>query len=209
MITWYLGTCAPENYCSEFNWCHRSELGLAEVPDDIPPEVVGLYLNDNKLVSLATNQFANFTSLTFLSLSWNLIQQIQPGAFTGLVQLEDLTLFQNLLTSLEVNMFIGMPALKNLVLSNNAVSKINKGAFNGLENLEKLYLYDNDLTVLKTNMFSELTSLLELTLTFNEISVMEPGAYMGLGNLQKLWLDNNHVLRHLHKHMFQVRGLCF
>ncbi len=77
-----------------------SEMGLTQVPNDIPANVSHLNLDDNLIHKLPKDAFVRaFSSLLVLTLRNNLMETIDEGAFDNLPQLQDLNLFGNCLTS--------------------------------------------------------------------------------------------------------------
>ena len=46
------GTSSALDEFTDDNWFYRTYSGLTEVPDDIPKDCVGVYLNNNYLTSL-------------------------------------------------------------------------------------------------------------------------------------------------------------
>ena len=105
-------------------WFYKTYLELVDVPDDIPGDAVGVYLNSNNIKELKVGAFSNLPNCTFLSLSRNLIQNIQSVAFEGLKSVQDLILFVNELSELRPGMFRGLDSLQYTVLSNNSTKHI-------------------------------------------------------------------------------------
>ena len=164
---------------TEEKWFYRTFLELTEVPDDIPDEAIGVYINNNNITTLRANTFFHLSACTFISLADNHISKILVGAFQGLVSVNEIWFGGNRLTKLETNVFKGLSSLEKLPLSNNGMNMTEDGAFNGLSNLKELYLYGNQFTSLRAHMFVGLHSLRKLVLTYNHISVIEVGVFLG------------------------------
>lgn len=109
-------------------------------------------------------------STATMDLSHNRIQQLEPGGFQGLLQLEVLR------------------------LAHNQLSAIQPGAFrNSSGRLRHLDLSSNQLLVLKQSDFQELAALEELLLFNNRIKHVESTALSGLTGLRKAYLSHNRL----------------
>ncbi|XP_023181259.1 amphoterin-induced protein 3 [Xiphophorus maculatus] len=109
-------------------------------------------------------------STATMDLSHNRIQQLEPGGFQGLLQLEVLR------------------------LAHNQLSAIQPGAFrNSSGRLRHLDLSSNQLLVLKQSDFQELAALEELLLFNNRIKHVESTALSGLTSLRKAYLSHNRL----------------
>ena len=193
---------ARDEYTGQ-GWFYRTESELTDVPNDIPDEAVGVYLNNNNITRVKAGSFSKLSICVFISLASNFISEIEVGAFQGMDSMNEMWLGWNNLTILKANMFQGLLLLRKLTLSNNQINDTQAGAFNGLPNLQELYLYGNKFTTLKANMFAGLHSLELIILTYNHISTIEVGTFTGLGTLKKLWMDhNNEKLRDMKDNTF-------
>ena len=63
--------------------------GLAEVPTNIPSDVTWAELDGNKITTLNIGAFSSLGNCTMISVSENLVSEIEEGAFMGLAQLVD------------------------------------------------------------------------------------------------------------------------
>ncbi len=171
----------------------KTEMGLKEIPKNIPHNAVEVLLSGNHITRLQADDFSRLFYCKSLSLSRNLISEIEPGAFNGLASLEYLSLVTNNLTELNPNIFEGLTSLKTLTVSDNSIHLVKKGAWSGLTGLVELFLFGNSFRALKTGMFEGLTTLEALTLTCNKISSMQCGTFVGLPKLKTLWLDDNRL----------------
>lgn len=130
-------------------------------------EVEGLYLSNNKIIT------------------------IEPGTFSAMSNLKALTLVKNHITSLKPGMFRGLSNLADLNLADNKISTINLGSFGGLGTLFFLGLGYNLLTTLQPNVFIELSALKLLVLNNNDLNRIEVGTFNGLNNLEMVSLQGN------------------
>ncbi len=73
-----------------------SDLGLSEVPGDIPVETTHLYLDRNNIQALPADAFkTSLRNLVFFSMTRNELRKVTPGALTNLPQLTELNFFHN------------------------------------------------------------------------------------------------------------------
>ena len=79
---------------------YRTELGLGDVPSDIPIDITQVYLDSNSI--------SNLSLCTKLILSGNVIGTVEKGAFNGLGNLVNLDLYGNRLSTLESGTFAGL-----------------------------------------------------------------------------------------------------
>ncbi len=162
--------------------CGRTE----QVRDAIVAGTADLRVSDCADVTRA--DLAGVMSLDFASV---VIKSLQPGDFSGLTALKDLTLSGNELTSLPAGVFSDLTALKDLTLSDNELSSLPVGAFSGLTALTDLNLDLNELTSLPAGVFSGLTTLKDLRLVSNKLSSLPAGVFSGLTALTDLSLFRN------------------
>ena len=78
------------NHVSSIDYIARDK-GLTEVPDDIPDEAENIWLDNNSITRIRTNQFSHLSSCTNLGLYKNRISVIDAGAFRGMNQLNYLS----------------------------------------------------------------------------------------------------------------------
>ncbi|KAL7982545.1 hypothetical protein Chor_010143 [Crotalus horridus] len=119
-----------------------SDLGLKEVPKDLPPDTTLLDLQNNKITEIKDGDFKNLKSLHALILVNNKISKISPGAFSPLKKLERLYLSKNNLKELPENM---PKSLQELRAHENDIVKLKKSAFTGLNNVIVIELGTNPL----------------------------------------------------------------
>ncbi|XP_024086239.1 relaxin receptor 2 isoform X2 [Cimex lectularius] len=108
-----------------------------------------LYLERNMIQEINNDIFANLTNLIDLDLSWNIIKFIGPRAFASLYKLTDL------LTSTH---FLMLKNVQKLQLGGNARLEIGNYFF-PLESLRSLNLKDIELPNLESSIFEMLTRL--------------------------------------------------
>ena len=80
-------SCYDHYHYSQFV---RTLLGLTNVPEDIPPEAREVFIGGNNITVLFPHSFVNLSQCVELDLSLNIIIDIYPRTFIGLVKLEQL-----------------------------------------------------------------------------------------------------------------------
>ena len=95
-------------------------------------------LNNNQLKKIQLGTFTNSTfcnNLLHLSLTYNKIQELQPGIFNNLLKLTDLHLGYNQIQEIQSGTFNNLPRLAYLSLNNNQIRELQPDIFNNLSNL--------------------------------------------------------------------------
>ncbi|XP_041655374.1 biglycan b [Cheilinus undulatus] len=189
-----------------------SDLGLTEVPKNIPQDTKFLDLQNNRITELKENDFKGLTNLYGLSLRNNHISKVHPRAFVPLKHMQKLYFSKNLLTTIPKN----LPAsLVELRIHENRIKKIAAGAFAGLGSMNCIEMGANPIMNsgfepgafkgLKLNYLriseAKLTgvpkdlpdSLHELHLDHNQIQAVELEDLSRYKNLYRLGLGFNHI----------------
>ncbi|XP_004070537.1 biglycan [Oryzias latipes] len=132
-----------------------SDLGLTEVPRNIPPDTRFLDLQNNQISELRENDFKGLTDLYALSVRNNIISKVHPRAFVPLKRMQKLYFSKNLLSTIPKN----LPAsLIELRIHENRIRKVGAGSFSGLTNMNCIEMGANPI----------------------QNSGFEPGAFKGL-----------------------------
>ncbi|CAF1020854.1 unnamed protein product, partial [Brachionus calyciflorus] len=130
--------------------------------------------------------FTNFTSLSFLDLSNNLIQTFDINSnFTSLSSLD---LSNNLIQTFDIK----SNRLNNLNLFNNKIEKLEKEMFVYLPNLEYLRIDSNKISRILNDSFHSTKSLRTIDLDNNKIDYIEPNSFCNL-KLSSLYLSGNNL----------------
>ncbi|XP_072222448.1 biglycan b [Leuresthes tenuis] len=189
-----------------------SDLGLTEVPKDIPPDTKFLDLQNNRITELKENDFKGLSNLYALSVRNNQISKVHPRTFAPLKHMQKLYFSKNQLTSIPKN----LPAsLVELRIHENLIKKVAAGTFSGLGNMNCIEMGANPIKNsgfepgafkgLKLNYLriseAKLTgvpkdlpeSLHELHLDHNEIQALELEDLSRYKNLNRLGLGFNHI----------------
>ncbi len=155
---------------------HGDRKGYQRVPQ-VPAFSRRVFLNRNALWLLSAHVFSHVTRCTLLDLSDNKISTIDPLAFQGLGNLQELNL-QNNEIALPAGVFTPLRQCTKLSLSFNQLPRIANSTFMGLTHLEELYLNHNKISVVEVNAFQDLSSLKQLFLWDNLITRLSDGVFM-------------------------------
>ena len=112
---------------------------LLQVPQ-FPKLLKVLSLSDNLITELNCSSLAHLVHLTTLDLSANHIQTLEADCLASFDQLQYLDLSENQLTSVDNLQFAALKQLQSLNLSGNELIKLSPNSFLGLENLKQLEL---------------------------------------------------------------------
>lgn len=130
-----------------------SSMDHTVVPDRIPMDVSGLYLDGNNIESLKPSNLIARKSLKTLYLNATQLHYIANRTFNGLIELQTLYLNDNMLKTLNGHEFEPLAQLKALYLQSNRLDHINNQTFIYLRSLEILDLSDNRLTSVNLDLF--------------------------------------------------------
>lgn len=138
--------------CPEKCRCHSSSRsvdcsrqGLAEVPQDLPPQTQTLLLHDNQIGQLPAFAFRSVPQLTTLNLGNNSLSHLAAGVFHGLQHLQVLNLTQNSLHFLESRLFHSLSQLRELDLSSNDIRHLPTSPGKPWQNLTVFAVQQNQL----------------------------------------------------------------
>ncbi|XP_030566904.1 connectin [Drosophila novamexicana] len=155
------------------------------------PFLERIILNNNHIMALDQDAFANHIRLRELNLEQNQIFEMDRYAFRNLPLCERLFLNNNNISTLHEGLFADMARLTYLNLAHNQINVLTSEIFRGLGNLNLLKLTHNNLNFIGDTVFAELWSLSELELDDNRIERISERALDGLNNLKTLNLRNN------------------
>ncbi|KAL3869555.1 hypothetical protein ACJMK2_042223 [Sinanodonta woodiana] len=146
-FTWSL--IRAQSVCPSRCLCFRSTvrcmfLQMDRVPK-VPPETTILDLRFNKINDIPPGTFAEMKNLNTLLLNNNLIEKLVDGVFDGLSELKYLYLYKNRIESIEGNVLKSVPKLEQLFLHNNRLKRIPQGLFSYTSDLQRLRLDSNAL----------------------------------------------------------------
>ncbi len=124
-----------------------------------------LDLRNNSITKLQKHSIANCSALETIFLSFNLVDEISPLAFSGLPFLRTLRLDHNRLTHLVAQTFDGteLPRIKEIRLRvNPQLDRIDPGAFYHLTSLQRIQMYRTNIT---TDVFGSYDTMKAIAVT--------------------------------------------
>ncbi|CAH0719919.1 unnamed protein product, partial [Brenthis ino] len=156
-----------------------------------------LDMSYNEISALPDNGLSSLRALQKLFLQNNRISSVADRAFVGLSDLQILNLSTNALTALPPEMFQSSRDIKQIYLNNNSLSVLAPGLLEGLDQLQILDLSSNELTSewVNRDTFSGLVRLIVLNLSHNRIIKIDALLFQDLNNLQFLSLEFNNIAR--------------
>ena len=171
--------------------------------------LVRLDLGRNELKALESGVFEGTPNLFYLNLDENwMLETIEPGAFRGLANMDELRLYEVGLTELRAGAFEGLTNLRRLTVWDAAVARMEPGAFDGLTNLLSLGLEGGgEAAELPSGLFNGLNNLEYLGLSGGgEVADLPLGLFDGLYNLWWLSLEGFDEVEDLPSGLFNGLG---
>ncbi|XP_065100575.1 extracellular matrix protein 2 [Paramisgurnus dabryanus] len=117
---------------------------LEQIPNELPPTLQELKINENNLKEIEENSFEGLSSLVTLEMEGNLLSEgnVNPLAFRPLKELSYLRLSRNHFRTIPQ----GLPAsLQELYMENNLIEEISETVFNNSMNINVVVLRHNKL----------------------------------------------------------------
>lgn len=150
-----------------------------------------LFLNNNLIEKIRQSDFAYFTELFELDLSFNQLSSMETHAFRNLGHLNRLNLASNYLKELNSQIFMNLYQIRFLNLSSNYLECLDKNLFSDMKYLIDLDLSNNKLKFIQADLFRSLSRLINLNLDFNlNIKVLND-ALNGLYSIENIQLAYN------------------
>ncbi|XP_056380538.1 leucine-rich repeats and immunoglobulin-like domains protein 1 isoform X2 [Hyla sarda] len=169
-----------------------SNLGLTEVPTDLPAWATHLNLSHNKLKEIDLAAFVELQGLREVQLGYNELS-VFPSLGSASSHVISLSLHHNKIRNIEQRDLIPYTSLETLDLSSNEITEIRSGLFPLRLNIKDLNLGSNKLSSLESGSFDNLSrSLLTLRLSKNRISQLPVRAFR-LPLLTQLELNRNRI----------------
>ncbi|XP_040263538.1 leucine-rich repeats and immunoglobulin-like domains protein 1 isoform X1 [Bufo bufo] len=185
-------TPCPTKCTCTGNMVDCSNLGLTEVPPDIPAWATHLNLSHNKLKEIDPAAFVELQGLREVHLGYNELSAI-PFLGSAASQIVSLSLHHNKIRNIEPRDLLPYTSLETLDLSANDITEIRSGSFPLRLRIKDLNLGSNKLSRLESGSFDNLSrSLLTLRLSKNRISQLPVRAFK-LPLLTQLELSRNRI----------------
>ncbi|GFS34288.1 chaoptin [Nephila pilipes] len=157
-----------------------------------------LFLGANYITVIKESAFIHFTSLTLLNLEGNYIYDVDSNSMPN--SITSLSLTNNLLENVPLHAIYTLQNLRHLYLSNNVLKRLPCPFHMHTSRLDKLDLSNNVLTHLQDCVFNGSYTMMELHLDFNFIRTL-PARGFRHTKLERLSVANNRLLK-LHSDVF-------
>jgi Leucine-rich repeat (LRR) protein len=127
-----------------------SSLSLNTTPVTFPRDVRILRFYSYNLKFLRKDSFphSKLTQLENLAMIACVIENVEPGAFNGLIKLIELSVFLNNISKIERGTFEKLTTLERLNLGSNGIESLDPDTFLGLRNLRIIRLDNNNIEYL-------------------------------------------------------------
>ncbi len=153
--------------------------------------LVNLYLNGNKLLGLTRETLSFLPGLKMLDLNNNHMPKIDQDMLAASLQLEELHCAHNLIQTIEPGAFSNATRLQLLSLPSNRLGHLDWSWTNGLQTLEKLTLSLNGLSELNVTVLRRMTRLQSLILHSNNIERVHADGNISMPQLRLLDISHN------------------
>jgi len=130
----------------------------------------------------AINQFS---SLSKLNLSFNMISILRTNQFSNLNELKVLDLNRNKIFYFETNSFCGLNNLIELNISRNWLTEIEQADFDCLISVQTINLDFNKVKKIRNKVFTALNNVVNISLQNNKINKIESDAFKGLISISR------------------------
>ncbi|KAL7306671.1 hypothetical protein TKK_0001346 [Trichogramma kaykai] len=164
------------------------DLKLNEIPQNLQSSIEILNVGENRIRELNNDTLARYTSLRYLYLADNFVQQVADQAFAPTYYLEALDLSKNGLLELPRSLF-QLPFLRNLYLNDNQLTDATFNVTGVRSALSWLFLSGNKLTRLPR--LHPLPTLATLNVSHNFISRVTVDEIAPMCSLTSLVLTGN------------------
>uniref|UniRef100_A0A1I7YYU3 LRRCT domain-containing protein n=1 Tax=Steinernema glaseri TaxID=37863 RepID=A0A1I7YYU3_9BILA len=157
------------------------------------PKLKSLSLEVNEISAIAENAFEQIPELLYLYLSNNKFTKIDPSMFYYINNLKVLALSSNRISRIRRDDLQYIPSLVRLELADCFINNIEDGALQRIPKIQVIILTRNQLTRIHFSTFDTLSKLLSLDLRGNQINKVDDRAFAGLGHLRQLDLSENKI----------------
>ncbi|XP_071847223.1 uncharacterized protein [Apostichopus japonicus] len=199
--------------CGAHGVCHCSRLkyskfevdcygNIHNIPSNIPANTSVLLIQNTPLRDIPANAFSGLSNLQNLTLSYNSIDHLHDASFHGITNTAILSLNYNNLRILPEKVFEGLPLLVLLNVESSYLKTIPRNGFRQLPELMQLAFGNNSIDMLHPGTFRNLSKLEILKLDYNKINLIQEGTFEGLLKVNLLYLSNNE-LKTLSKNVFK------
>eukprot|EP00057_Strongylocentrotus_purpuratus_P016049 XP_011670523.1 PREDICTED: protein slit-like [Strongylocentrotus purpuratus] len=168
-------------------------MNTSEIPRDLFPGIIELYLQYNKLITIPKYALDGFQKLQVLDIGFNNLASLHNESFCGLKSLVNLNLGHNEIKSLPRGSFACAEKLESIDLSRNDIAVLDPQWFDGSHRLSTLTFYRSNINEIKTIPWN-VTNLQTLILIDNKLNFVTKNTFVGLKNLKFLDFSMNNPL---------------
>ncbi|XP_023331085.1 leucine-rich repeats and immunoglobulin-like domains protein 3 [Eurytemora carolleeae] len=147
-------------------------------------------LDHNRIFNIEPFAFKGLHDVEEISLRWNPIETIPGFAFAGIRNVTHIYLGYNKIKSISGYAFAGTEHIEILVINDNPIKTIESYAFAGLKYV-KFLLVSSTVKQLHQDAFNGLESVDQLKLDFFNLRTTKPHTFRGLTNCRVLTIDNS------------------
>lgn len=156
--------------------------------------LVRINLNNNQIKYIRPNAFYELSSLSWIDLSVNNIEEIWNGCFGTVESLKHLILAKNLIKKIDENAFVDMKNLSTVDISINELSVWSVRWFSNSPKLSYINMMGNKIKYLPRDAFINNVNLSIINFAHNELTSIHSDTFNGLNYLYELRLDNNRIV---------------
>ena len=171
-----------------------TRLNLTSVPQDLPHDLLLLFIHHNQITKLGNRSFMYYNRLKTLDAGHNIIALIDGGTFEPLPQLQVLILDHNLITFLPIYYLQKNAHLYIINLSHNNISNISSTLvgtqkcrnLKGWRNMSAVDLSFNNITTINEDDFLPWRNCFvnKFNINDNHVTFLQPKAFRHLPKLR-------------------------
>uniref|UniRef100_A0A8C5QB97 Toll-like receptor 2 n=1 Tax=Leptobrachium leishanense TaxID=445787 RepID=A0A8C5QB97_9ANUR len=175
--------------CNQMHFCDCSSQNLNFIPSNLPRDINGLDLSNNKIHAVTGSDLRGYEKLEMLYLTQNEINFISDDSFQSISKLKELDLSNNNLSSLSPAWFQNLQMLKHLNLLGNSYPSLGTSSlFSGLSSLDSLRLGNPYFRVLQKQDLQGLERLDEFQLNVPNLQEYAVGSLEGIKDINHMIL---------------------
>jgi len=173
--------------------CWRLDLTFLPRSQNIPHDTKALDLGANRLGTLNKDAFKGMINLNELDLFDNQIEYLPDSVFDSLENLINLKVHKNKLKVIDEKIFISNINIETLDLSNNELEGLPPAVFQTLRRVTVLHMSSNLIKELDENILRELREIEDIDFSRNQLMELPALLFAGLNKLKTIKLSSNEL----------------